>query len=125
VIVTPEYNHSTSGALKNAIDFLYAEWNNKAVGFVSYGSVGGTRAVLRRQTRAPRPTWSDRALLAALARLLPRHLRAQRIETPAKLLAWHRRLVAKRWTQPRPPGRAPIPDELVALIVWLVKDSPT
>ncbi|MBE1484776.1 NADPH-dependent FMN reductase [Plantactinospora soyae] len=45
VIVTPEYNHSTSGALKNAIDFLFAEWNNKAVGFVSYGSVGGARAV--------------------------------------------------------------------------------
>jgi NAD(P)H-dependent FMN reductase len=45
VFVTPEYNHSTSGALKNAIDFLYAEWNNKAAGFVSYGSVGGTRAV--------------------------------------------------------------------------------
>src|SRR5664279_6593272 len=37
VFVTPEYNHSTSGALKNAIDFLYAEWNNKAAGFVSYG----------------------------------------------------------------------------------------
>jgi NAD(P)H-dependent FMN reductase len=45
VMVTPEYNHSTSGALKNAIDFLFAEWNNKAVGFVSYGSVGGARAV--------------------------------------------------------------------------------
>ena len=45
VFVTPEYNHSTSGALKNAIDFLYAEWNNKAAGFVSYGSSGGTRAV--------------------------------------------------------------------------------
>jgi NAD(P)H-dependent FMN reductase len=45
VFVTPEYNHSTSGALKNAIDFLYSEWNNKAAGFVSYGSVGGTRAV--------------------------------------------------------------------------------
>jgi NAD(P)H-dependent FMN reductase len=45
VFVTPEYNHSTSGALKNAIDFLFAEWNNKAAGFVSYGSVGGTRAV--------------------------------------------------------------------------------
>jgi NAD(P)H-dependent FMN reductase len=45
VFVTPEYNHSTSGALKNAIDFLYAEWNNKAGGFVSYGSAGGTRAV--------------------------------------------------------------------------------
>jgi NAD(P)H-dependent FMN reductase len=45
VIVTPEYNHGTSGVLKNAIDYLYAEWNNKAVGFVSYGSVGGARAV--------------------------------------------------------------------------------
>jgi NAD(P)H-dependent FMN reductase len=45
VFVTPEYNHSTSGALKNAIDFLYQEWNNKAAGFVSYGSAGGTRAV--------------------------------------------------------------------------------
>jgi len=45
VFVTPEYNHSTSAALKNAIDFLYQEWNNKAAGFVSYGSAGGTRAV--------------------------------------------------------------------------------
>src|SRR2546423_5569233 len=44
IIVTPEYNHSTSGVLKNAIDYLYAEWNNKAVGFVSYGAVGGARA---------------------------------------------------------------------------------
>jgi NAD(P)H-dependent FMN reductase len=45
VIVTPEYNHSTSGVLKNAIDYLYGEWNDKAVGFVSYGSAGGARAV--------------------------------------------------------------------------------
>lgn len=44
VIVTPEYNHSTSGVLKNAIDYLYAEWNNKSVGFVSYGAAGGVRA---------------------------------------------------------------------------------
>jgi NAD(P)H-dependent FMN reductase len=44
VMVTPEYNHSTSGVLKNAIDYLYSEWNNKAVGFVSYGGVGGARA---------------------------------------------------------------------------------
>ena len=44
VFVTPEYNHSTSGVLKNAIDFLYAEWNNKAMGVVSYGVTGGTRA---------------------------------------------------------------------------------
>jgi NAD(P)H-dependent FMN reductase len=45
VFVTPEYNHATSGALKNAIDYLFAEWNNKAAGFVGYGSVGGARAV--------------------------------------------------------------------------------
>jgi NAD(P)H-dependent FMN reductase len=45
LFVTPEYNHATSGALKNAIDFLYREWNNKAAGFVSYGSMGGARAV--------------------------------------------------------------------------------
>nr|WP_221375633.1 NAD(P)H-dependent oxidoreductase [Actinoplanes polyasparticus] len=45
IFVTPEYNHSTSGALKNAIDFLFKEWNNKAAGFVGYGSVGGARAV--------------------------------------------------------------------------------
>ena len=44
VFVTPEYNHSTSGALKNAIDYLYTEWNNKAAGFVSYGGMGGARA---------------------------------------------------------------------------------
>ena len=45
VFVTPEYNHSTSGALKNAIDFLFREWNNKAAGFVGYGSAGGARAI--------------------------------------------------------------------------------
>jgi len=45
VFVTPEYNHATSGALKNAIDFLYHEWVNKAAGFVAYGAASGTRAV--------------------------------------------------------------------------------
>jgi NAD(P)H-dependent FMN reductase len=45
VFVTPEYNHGTSAVLKNALDFVYAEWNNKAAGFVSYGSAGGARAV--------------------------------------------------------------------------------
>lgn len=45
IFVTPEYNHGTSAALKNAIDYLYQEWNNKAAGFVSYGSAGGARAV--------------------------------------------------------------------------------
>jgi NAD(P)H-dependent FMN reductase len=44
VFVTPEYNHSVSGVLKNALDYVYGEWNNKAAGIVSYGSVGGARA---------------------------------------------------------------------------------
>ncbi|HJU33785.1 MAG TPA: NAD(P)H-dependent oxidoreductase [Nitrososphaera sp.] len=45
IFVTPEYNHGIPGALKNAIDFLYREWNNKAAGFVSYGGAGGMRSV--------------------------------------------------------------------------------
>ncbi|MCU1532144.1 MAG: NADPH-dependent reductase [Arthrobacter sp.] len=45
IFVTAEYNHSIPGALKNALDYLYKEWNNKSAGFVSYGGAGGTRAV--------------------------------------------------------------------------------
>jgi NAD(P)H-dependent FMN reductase len=45
VFVTAEYNHGIPGALKNAIDFLFKEWNNKVAGFVSYGGTGGVRAV--------------------------------------------------------------------------------
>jgi NAD(P)H-dependent FMN reductase len=45
IFVTPEYNHGVPAALKNALDFLFAEWNNKAAGFVSYGSAYGARAV--------------------------------------------------------------------------------
>jgi len=52
VMVTPEYNHGTSGVLKNALDWVYPEWNNKPVAFVSYGSVGGARAVEQLRTNA-------------------------------------------------------------------------
>ena len=45
IFVTAEYNHGVPGALKNAIDFLFKEWNNKVAGFVGYGSAGGVRAV--------------------------------------------------------------------------------
>ncbi len=55
VLVTPECNHSFPGVLKNALDRVYAEWNNKAVGLVSYGVDGGVRAVeaLRARFRTP------------------------------------------------------------------------
>ncbi|MFD7902669.1 NADPH-dependent FMN reductase [Kitasatospora sp. NPDC059747] len=52
VFVTPEYNHSLPGVLKNAIDFAYAEWNNKAAAIVSYGTVGGIRAAEHLRTVA-------------------------------------------------------------------------
>jgi hypothetical protein len=68
--------------------------------------------VLRRQVRIPKPSWSDRALLAALAQLLPRPLRGYRIVSSRTLLAWHQRLIKQKWTHPSSPGRPPLPEDL-------------
>jgi len=80
--------------------------------------------VLRRTNPKPKLDWSDRFLLAGLIRRLPAWLRRQRLVTPATVPAWHRRLVAKHWTYPRPPGRPPTDPAVVALIERIARDNP-
>jgi putative transposase len=81
-------------------------------------------AVLRRQHPKPNLDWADRAVLAALARLLPRQPRAARLVTPATLLRWHRRLVCWRWTYPRRGGRPPVGARLAMLIEGPARENP-
>jgi len=78
-------------------------------------------AVLRRQLDPARPSWSDRAFLSALARILPRELRRHRLVTPATVLVWCRRMITKSWTYPSPPG---IDNELRELVIRLARDNP-
>jgi putative transposase len=80
-------------------------------------------AVLRHGNPRPRLDWADRAILAALIRLLPKPRHNHRLVTPATVLRWHRRLVAKRWTYPDRTGRPPLPDEVAALIERLARDN--
>jgi hypothetical protein len=81
-------------------------------------------ADLRRQIARPRPDWADRAVIAALARLLPPRLRLHRVVTPGTLLAWHRRLVTRKWAHPNTVGRPAIPDEVHTLAGQLARQNP-
>ena len=80
-------------------------------------------AIVRRANPKLKTSWPDRVVFAALARVLPKLLRAHRIVTPGTLPRRHRRMVAGKWRQPRPPGRAPIQDDLVELIPRLARDN--
>jgi len=81
-------------------------------------------AVLRRQNLKPKLDWADRAVLAALARLLPGPLRMSRLVAPDTLLRWHRRLVRWRWTYPHRGGRPPVDPRIAALIEQMARENP-
>jgi hypothetical protein len=67
--------------------------------------------------------WADRAVIAALTRLLPRPLQMNRLVTPGTLLRWHQRLVRWRWTYPHRGGRPPVDAELAALIERMAREN--
>jgi hypothetical protein len=80
--------------------------------------------VLRRQQPRARRDWADRAVVAALSRLLPRSLRMSRLVTPDTLLRWHRRMVRWHWTYPHRGGRPPAGARIAVLIEQMARDNP-
>jgi putative transposase len=80
-------------------------------------------AVLRRGNPKPRLDWADRAVFAALVRLLPKALRTHRLVTPGTILRWRRRLVAAKWTYPHRVGRPPVDEAITGLIEQMTTEN--
>ncbi len=123
-------------ALIVALSFLYrlfrrmlevfrVHWSDTAAKDAEILVLRHQLAVLRRQVTRPRFTWSDRALVALLARLVPRELWGSFLVTPQTILGWHRSLVRRRWTFPHcRPGRPALPNETMELICRLARENP-
>jgi putative transposase len=112
-------------ALRRVLELLVLCWRSAEAKEVEILVLRHQLAVLRRQHPRPRLQPQDRALLAALSRLLPRPRWSIFVVTPETLLGWHRRMVRRHWTYPaRPRGRPPVPDQVQTVIVRLATENP-
>jgi putative transposase len=112
-------------ALRRVLELMVLCWQSTDAKEVEILVLRHQLAILRRQHPRPRLQPQDRALLAALSRLLPRPRWSIFVVTPETLLRWHRRMVRQQWTYPAPPrGRPPIPDWVQTLIVRLATENP-
>ncbi len=112
-------------ALRRVLELMVLCWRSAGAKEVEILVLGHQLAVLRRQHPRPRLQPKDRALLAALSRLLPRSRWSIFVVTPKTLLRWHRHMVRRHWTYPaRPRGRPPVPDQVQTVIVRLATENP-
>jgi hypothetical protein len=112
-------------ALRRVLELRVLCWRSAEAKEIEILVLRHQLAVLRRQHPRPRLQPQDRALLAALSRLLPRRRWSSFVVTPQTLLRWHRRMVRRHWTYPTTPrGRLPLPDKVQTLIVRLASENP-
>jgi putative transposase len=111
--------------VRRVLDVVRVHWSDSAAKEAEILVLRHQLAVLRRQVARPGFTWSDRALVALLAGLMPRERWGLFLVTPQTILGWHRALVRRRWTYPhRRPGRPTLPDETIQLICQLARENP-